>query len=131
MTTKPTNAEFIKIARNDANCWGTDKYESRVVHAAMDRLEESEQLLTDSVNKHGKALQRAYQAESRVKELEAAQKGNVLDLVIAETRIDDLTTALQRINDLTPRLIDSHPYDDRLVVDSEKLQHILARIIYD
>jgi len=37
----------------------------------LERLEQSDQLLTDSVNKHGKALQRAYKAESRIKELEA------------------------------------------------------------
>jgi len=56
------------------------KLATRMAYILLERLEQSDQILIDSVNKHGKALQRAYKAESRIKELEAK-------LAIAEVNV--------------------------------------------
>jgi len=74
--TQPSNAEIKLIHETDQSNFPFDlNFKASIINThrgiLLERLEQSDQLLTDSVNKHGKALQRAYKAESRIKELEA------------------------------------------------------------
>jgi len=87
------------------------KLATRMAYILLERLEQSDQILIDSVNKHGKALQRAYKAESRIKELEAKLEEaeskylcqvNTLDM--ATDHVDEVQADLDKARAYTCRL---------------------------